>query len=220
MKSAHPASAGNVGCGAGAGFTVNVGWEGGGAGDLEYLAAFDHVVLPFATRHKPSVVLVSAGFDAARGDPIGGCRLTPEGYAAMTRALCCSVPSARGRVLLFLEGGYKLSVLPACVAACVGVLVECAEQAAATAPAALNEPLLAKDPRGSWCGKVSPESVLDAAFFSSGDSDTASVSEAEALDSSQVDTESDDWTEGLLPAAVQAISATKEAHRGHFLAAR
>ena len=71
---------------------------------------------------------------------------------------------------------------------------------------------------GLQCGRT--ESVLDAAFFSSGDSDTASVSEAEALDSSQVDTESDDWTEGLLPAAVQAISATKEAHRGHFLAAR
>jgi len=118
------ASARAVGQGPGAGHNVNVCWSGGGPGDAEYLAAFDQVVLPLAQALKPTVILVSAGFDAADGDPLGGCKVTAEGYGLLTQKLLQEVPSAQGRVLLFLEGGYKLSVLPPCVRHCLEALLE------------------------------------------------------------------------------------------------
>jgi histone deacetylase 6 len=65
------------------------------------LAAFHHIVLPIAREFGPELVFVSAGFDAAEGDAIGGCRVTPEGFAHMT-ALLLSL--AGGRVILCLEG--------------------------------------------------------------------------------------------------------------------
>jgi len=118
------ASAHAVGQGPGAGHNVNVCWSGGGPGDAEYVAAFDQVVLPLAQALKPTVILVSAGFDAAAGDPLGGCKVTAEGYGVLTQKLLQEVPSAQGRVLLFLEGGYKLSVLPPCVRHCLEALLE------------------------------------------------------------------------------------------------
>ena len=56
-------------------------------GDAEYLLAFDRVVLPAARAFAPDVVLVSCGFDAAEGDPLGRFKLTPAGYAHLTRRL-------------------------------------------------------------------------------------------------------------------------------------
>ena len=112
-----------VGLGAGLGRTVNVGWSGPGPGSLEYLAAFSALLPSIASDFAPTVVLVSAGFDAARGDTLGGCDLTPSAYGELTRRLL-QLPSAKGRVLLFLEGGYNLAVLPPCVAACVEALLD------------------------------------------------------------------------------------------------
>ncbi len=66
-----------VGAGAGRGFNVNVAW-GEGMGDAEYLDAFDRVLLPIARRFAPDFVLVSCGFDAADGDPLGGMRALPR----------------------------------------------------------------------------------------------------------------------------------------------
>ncbi len=60
----------------------------GGAGDQDYLAAWELVLGPIATAFAPEVVLVSAGFDAAEGDPLGGCRVTAHGYARLT--VCAS----------------------------------------------------------------------------------------------------------------------------------
>lgn len=68
-----------IGLGAGAGFNVNVAWSHGNMGDAEYLAAFRQVLMPIATQYNPDLVLVSAGFDAAEGDPLGGCCITPTG---------------------------------------------------------------------------------------------------------------------------------------------
>lgn len=65
-------------------------------------------------------MLVSAGFDAARGDPFGHFGMTPAGYALMTHSLCAL---AGGRVVLALEGGYNLLALSESVAACVSVLL-------------------------------------------------------------------------------------------------
>ncbi len=111
-----------VGAGPGEGFTVNVAWQEGGMGDREYRAVFRRLLLPLARAFAPELVLVSAGFDGAEGDEMGGCRITPAGFGRMTRALMEGIPSAAGRVVLALEGGYRLSVLSQCVEACVEAL--------------------------------------------------------------------------------------------------
>ena len=108
-----------IGAGAGRGFTVNVPWPGG-MGDAEYLAAFDRVLLPIARDFAPDLTLVSAGFDAAEGDPLGSMRLSPAGYAAMTSRL---LTLSNGRVVLALEGGYNLDAISRSAAACLRVLL-------------------------------------------------------------------------------------------------
>src|SRR5207249_3873679 len=110
---------GETGAGAGRGFTVNVPWPGG-MGDAEYLAAFDRLLLPIAREFRPDLVLVSAGFDAAAGDPLGAMRLTPAGYARMTARL---KELAHGRLVLALEGGYDLEAIARSAAACLRVLL-------------------------------------------------------------------------------------------------
>jgi histone deacetylase 6 len=89
-------------------------------GDVEYLAAFDRVLLPAAREFAPEIVLVSAGFDAAEGDPLGAMRLTPAGYAQMTARLATL---AQGRLVLALEGGYDLEAISKSAAACLRVLL-------------------------------------------------------------------------------------------------
>jgi len=101
------------------GKTINVPW-GPGRGDADHLAAFDRVLLPAARRFDPDFVLVSAGFDAARGDLLGEQLISPEGYAAMTARLSTL---AGGRVVLALEGGYELNAIAASAAACLRVLL-------------------------------------------------------------------------------------------------
>ena len=61
-----------VGKGPGEGFTVNVPWPAGNMGDADYMAAFYHVILPILSEYAPDLIIVSAGFDAAKGDPLGG----------------------------------------------------------------------------------------------------------------------------------------------------
>ena len=109
-----------VGLAAGAGYTVNVAWSEAGMGDAEYLAAFERLVLPIAREFEPQVVLVSAGFDAAAGDPLGGGEVTPAGFAQLTHLLSSL---AGGRLVLALEGGYNLEANAACAAACMRVLL-------------------------------------------------------------------------------------------------
>ncbi|XP_062418072.1 histone deacetylase 6 isoform X1 [Pungitius pungitius] len=120
FPSSTDAAPDRVGVSKGAGFNVNVAWSGGQMGDSEYLAAFHSVVMPIATEFNPGLVLVSAGFDAARGDPLGGYRLTPEGYAHLTHRL---MSLAGGRVLLILEGGYNLTSISESMAMCTSVLL-------------------------------------------------------------------------------------------------
>lgn len=60
-----------MGTGQGKGFSVNIPWDYDGMGDEDYVAAFQHVVLPIASEFKPDLTIVSAGFDAAEGDPLG-----------------------------------------------------------------------------------------------------------------------------------------------------
>lgn len=108
------------------GHTVNVPWPAG-MGNAEYLAAFDRVLTPIAEGFRPGLVLVSCGFDAARGDLLGQMRVTPDGYAAMTVKLQAL---AGGRLVLVLEGGYNLDAISRSAEACLRVLL--GEEAPAT----------------------------------------------------------------------------------------
>lgn len=110
---------GEVGGGAARGRTVNVAWPPG-MGDAEYLAAFDRVLLPIARAFDPELVLVSCGFDAAAGDPLGAMKISAAGYGAMTERVCSI---AEGRVVLSLEGGYNLHAISAAAAACTAALL-------------------------------------------------------------------------------------------------
>lgn len=112
--------AADVGHGPGKGFNVNIVWSRGGMSDCDYLAAFQQVILPVAYEFAPDLVLVSAGFDAAVGDHLGGCRVTPNGFGQMTHLLSSL---ANGRIILVLEGGYNLAVMPDCVTSCTSVLL-------------------------------------------------------------------------------------------------
>ncbi len=124
----YPGTGGPVECGAGPGlgFNLNVAWTGGldpPMGDAEYLAAFRAVVLPVARAFAPDVVLVSAGFDAARGHPhpIGGYEVSTACFAYMTRQLR---QLAGGRLVLALEGGYELGVLCDATEQCLRALLD------------------------------------------------------------------------------------------------
>jgi acetoin utilization deacetylase AcuC-like enzyme len=92
--------------------TVNVPL-GAGSGDAEYLDAFDCVVGPAVERFEPELLLVSAGFDAAAGDPLGGMRVSEDGF----RELAKRCRSLSDRVAAVLEGGYNLETLPSLVGA-------------------------------------------------------------------------------------------------------
>lgn len=141
-----------VGEGKGLGCTINVPWPGG-RDDADYLAAFDRVLLPVATAFKPDLVLVSCGFDAAEGDPLGSMRLSPEGYAQMTGRLA---PLATGKLVLALEGGYNLDAISRSAAACARVLLgEPAPSQESGAPSAVAERILEevwKTHRSFWQG--------------------------------------------------------------------
>ncbi|XP_037439543.1 histone deacetylase 15-like isoform X1 [Triticum dicoccoides] len=104
----------------GKGFSVNIPWSCGGVGDNDYIFAFQHVVLPIATEFAPDITIISAGFDAARGDPLGCCDVTPAGYSQMTSMLtACS----EGKLLVILEGGYNLRSISSSATEVVKVLL-------------------------------------------------------------------------------------------------
>lgn len=95
----------HCGNGAGLGKNVNIPWSKKGMGDADYIYAFQQVVMPIATEFDPDLVIIAAGFDAAEGDMLGGCKVTPAGYAHMTHML---MSLADGKVAVCLEGGYNL----------------------------------------------------------------------------------------------------------------
>lgn len=103
------------GTGAGEGFTINVPMSAGD-GNEEYHAMFLNVLLPAADAFKPDFVIVSAGFDAHRDDPLASMGLTESGYSDLTGLVAgIAKRHAKGRLLSALEGGYNLSALSASV---------------------------------------------------------------------------------------------------------
>ncbi len=100
-----------TGAGAGEGFTVNVPLPAG-SGDEEYLRVFKDIVVPIAEKYAPDWVLVSAGFDPHKRDPLGGMNVTEAGFAAMaSRLIDLAEKHAGGKIAFLLEGGYDLAAL-------------------------------------------------------------------------------------------------------------
>ncbi|PPR95417.1 hypothetical protein GOBAR_AA25264 [Gossypium barbadense] len=102
------------------GYCVNIPWSRGGVGDNDYIFAFQHVVLPIASKFAPDFTIISAGFDAARGDPLGCCDVTPAGYTQMTHMLSTL---SGGKLLVVLEGGYNLRSISSSATAVIKVLL-------------------------------------------------------------------------------------------------
>ncbi|KND01266.1 hypothetical protein, variant 1 [Spizellomyces punctatus DAOM BR117] len=114
------ASADHIGGKRARGRNINVPWPCAGLNDIDYLHAFHRVVLPIAYEFNPEIVIVSAGFDAAIGDPLGLCRVSPAGYSQMTHLL---KGLAGGKLVVCLEGGYNLNAVSSSVAAVTSVLL-------------------------------------------------------------------------------------------------
>ncbi len=94
------------------------------SGSAEFHAAFEQVVLPALQTFQPQLVIISAGFDAHRLDPLADLNLDAEDYAWATRELVdIATKYASGRVVSSLEGGYSLSALRESTAAHVAALV-------------------------------------------------------------------------------------------------
>ena len=113
--------ASDVGEGDGEGFTVNLPVPAG-SGDEVWVSLIEHVVVPLAYAFEPQLVLISAGYDAHRDDPLADCAVTEEGFAAMTRAIACVCASLAAPVGAVLEGGYALGALGRSVAATLQAL--------------------------------------------------------------------------------------------------
>jgi acetoin utilization deacetylase AcuC-like enzyme len=95
-----------------------------GDGSYEFRELWDGVLLPRLHAFKPQLVLVSAGFDAHRNDPLADLRLQTEDYAWITERLVgLANAHAQGRVVSSLEGGYDLAALAASASAHVGALL-------------------------------------------------------------------------------------------------
>lgn len=97
-----------TGRGMGEGFTVNIPLPGY-QGDVDYATIFNELVIPIGREYKPQLILISAGFDIYKGDPLGTMEVTAQGFAYMTRVLVRLADEVcNGHLLVTLEGGYNL----------------------------------------------------------------------------------------------------------------
>jgi len=113
-QSPHYPGTGSVdetGAGDGSGYNINVPLRSG-AGDPDYLYVFNEILVPAARKFKPDIILVSAGQDGHRDDPLAGMNLTSEGFgqmAGVVRSLAYEL--CGGKLVLALEGGYNYDAL-------------------------------------------------------------------------------------------------------------
>jgi acetoin utilization deacetylase AcuC-like enzyme len=105
-----------VGVKEGTGFTINVPLPAG-CGDAEYLRVFRDVVIPAVERFVPEWILVSAGFDPHRHDPLAAMNVTEYGFSMLSRAMLKLAETyCGGKIAFLLEGGYDLAALKSSVA--------------------------------------------------------------------------------------------------------
>ena len=95
------------GIGKGKGYTCNVPMSSG-TGDKEYLSVYQNILPPLVKAFEPDLILVSAGYDIHRNDPLSGIRVSDEGIRGIVKSIlsCSSNP-----FIFALEGGYNLSAL-------------------------------------------------------------------------------------------------------------
>jgi len=108
-------AASDTGRGKGEGFTLNVPMQAG-SDDADYRRVFEHQVLPKLEEFHPEIILISAGFDAHKADPLAGMRLETKSYEWMSQKVGeLADRQCQGRIISFLEGGYDLDALAASV---------------------------------------------------------------------------------------------------------
>jgi acetoin utilization deacetylase AcuC-like enzyme len=139
---------GEAGVGAGLGYTLNAPVPAGSDGEV-WLSLLEHVIVPVVREFAPALILVSAGFDAHREDPIGGCRLETDDFGQMAchvRDLARELGVPVGAVL---EGGYNPPALAASVLATVRAL-DGAGEADSIAPDPIVTPRIAAHVGHFW----------------------------------------------------------------------
>jgi acetoin utilization deacetylase AcuC-like enzyme len=111
----------DVGEAEGIGYTVNLPVPAG-SDDAVFRSLVDHVAVPLARAFEPQLVLISAGYDAHREDPLANCAVTEAGFAAMARSMRSVSDELGVPVGAVLEGGYALGALARSVAATLAAL--------------------------------------------------------------------------------------------------
>ncbi|TLY27794.1 MAG: histone deacetylase [Ignavibacteria bacterium] len=100
-----------TGSGEGKGYTLNIPMSAG-SGEKEYLDAFRGEILPALDRYRPELIMISAGFDAHRDDPLANINLTEESFSKLTLLISESARrNCNGKIVSVLEGGYHLTAL-------------------------------------------------------------------------------------------------------------
>ncbi len=100
-----------TGSGPGEGYTINLPIPKG-YGDSEYTSIFESLLVPVAEQFAPELILVSAGFDTHRDDPMGGMLMTAQGFAGMAASIKKIADKAcSGKIVMSLEGGYNCDAL-------------------------------------------------------------------------------------------------------------
>ncbi len=113
-----------VGSGDGEGFTVNAPFPTG-FGDAEYINVYSRILKPIALEYRPEIILVSAGFDPFVQDPLGGMKVTGDGFGALAGIVQdIARKTCSGRILITLEGGYNPEGLRNGVRAVLLTLIE------------------------------------------------------------------------------------------------
>ena len=102
--------------GEGEGYTVNMPVPAG-SGSEEFLALTEHVVAPIARAYEPALIMISAGYDAHRADPLASCAVETVAYGEMTAAIRDVAAELGVGVLVLLEGGYAPQALAESVVA-------------------------------------------------------------------------------------------------------
>ncbi|MCK5165010.1 MAG: histone deacetylase [Desulfobacula sp.] len=106
-----------TGLGPGEGYTINLPIPKG-YGDAEYTAIFESLLAPVAQQFAPELILVSAGFDTHKDDPLGGMLMTASGFAAITASIKRTADKVcGGKMVMSLEGGYNCDALSRAVKA-------------------------------------------------------------------------------------------------------
>jgi len=114
-------AASDVGAGDGVGYTINIPVPPGSS-EAGWVSGLEHIIVPAALEFAPQLVLISAGFDAHRDDPLGGCRLEANSFARMARHVRDLALRVGAPVGAVLEGGYHPQALAESVLATIAAL--------------------------------------------------------------------------------------------------